>query len=125
MKDSLLFLLEHKALTIGIIAVFAFVLRFCLATQNNDLIESIGKGLEFASIMSASFIAVLLYFKESINKQLIKQISKAEHTTVFGLGEFSTALLESEVKKENNAYIIFEKNLHNEKTYRLFDHQIF
>ncbi len=109
------FLLENKALTIGIIAVFAFVLRFCLATQNNDTIESFGKGLEFASILSASFIAVLLYFKESINKQLVKQISKDEHTTVFGLGEFSTALLESEVKKENNAYIIFEKNLQNEK----------
>ncbi|MEA2047713.1 MAG: NAD-binding protein [Campylobacterota bacterium] len=109
------FLLENKAFTLGVVAVFAFILRFGLSIKNNDWVESLGNGLEFASILSASFIAMLLYFKEAINKQLINQISKIEHTAVFGLGEFSTALLESEVKEENNAYIIFEKNLLNEK----------
>ncbi len=109
------FLLENKAFSIGAVAVFAFVLRFVLSIKNSDWVESLGNALEFASILSASFIAILLYFKEAINKQLIKQISNTSHITVFGLGEFSTALLDNEVKEGETSYIIFEKNLQNDK----------
>ena len=109
------FLLENKSFSIALVVLISFTLRFFLAIQNNEVLDSLGSSLEFSSIMSASFVAVLLYFKESINKQLIKQISNSGHTTVFGLGEFSTALLENEVLVNNSSYIIFERNLQNDK----------
>lgn len=109
------FLLENKAFTLGAVAIVAFLLRFLLALQGNELLEALGKGLEFASIVSASLVAVLLYFKDAVNMQIVKRISESEHTTVFGLGEFSIALLSNEVLNRSNSYIIFEKNIQNDK----------
>ena len=109
------FLLENKALTIGVVAVIAFVLRFSLAVNSNEVLDALGNGLEFASIVSASMVAVLLYFKDAVNMQLVKRISESGHTTVFGLGEFSAALLTNEVTNKNSSYIIFEKNIQNDK----------
>ncbi|QSZ42183.1 hypothetical protein GJV85_08680 [Sulfurimonas aquatica] len=109
------FLLENKPIAIGIIALLAFTLRFFLSFQTKDLLDSLSSALEFASIISASFIAILIYFKDFINKQLITSISVTKHTVVFGLGEFSTALLENDMHSQENKYIIFEKNMQNEK----------
>lgn len=109
------FLLENKAFTLGAVAILAFMLRFLLALQGDEMLEALGKGLEFSSIVSASLIAVLLYFKDAVNMQIVKRISESEHTTVFGLGEFSIALLNSEVLNKSNSYIIFEKNVQNDK----------
>ena len=109
------FSLENQAVTITMVALISFTLRFTLSVQNNEILEAFGNGFEFASIMSASSIAVLLFFKDAINNQLIKRISETGHTTVFGLGEFSTALLRNELDAGNNNYIIFEKNVLNDK----------
>ncbi len=110
------FLLEKQSVTIGIVGILAFVLRFFLAYEGKDFLAAIGSGLEFASIASASTIAVLLYFKDTVNMQIVKRISEDSHIAIFGLGEFSTALLENEKDVENNfSYILFEKNIQNEK----------
>lgn len=109
------FLLENKSLTLVIVAVLAFFARFFLALQSHEALEALGDALEFASIMSGSMIAILLYFKDTVNMQLVKRISESGHTTVFGLGDFSTALLTNEVINKNNSYIIFEKNTQNDK----------
>lgn len=108
------FLLENKAITVGAIATLAFIVRFILALQSESFSDALAKGLEFASILSASTIAVLIYFKDAVNFQIVKKISQKPHTAVFGLGEFSSALLENEIESKNN-YIIFEKNTQNEK----------
>jgi voltage-gated potassium channel Kch len=109
------FLLENKTFTIAIVGMIAFIVRFALAMQTKDILEAFSDGLEFGSIISASLIAVLLYFKDAVNMQLIKRISERGHAVVFGLGEFNTAFLNNEVTNKNNAYIIFEKNTQNEK----------
>ena len=109
------FLLENKSLTLVIVAVLAFFARFFLALQSHEALEALGDALEFASIMSGSMIAILLYFKDTVNMQLVKRISESGHTTVFGLGEFSISLLTNEVINKNNSYIIFEKNTQNDK----------
>ena len=98
----------------GIIATLAFIIRFILAIQTNNIANALSNSLEFASIISASVIAVLLYFKDAVNLQIVKKISENPHTVVFGLGEFSSALLENEILT-NNRYIIFEKNIQNDK----------
>jgi len=108
------FLSENKAITMGLIATLAFVIRFALAMQTNNITDALANALEFSSIISTSVIAVLLYFKDAVNLQIVKKISDNHHTVIFGLGEFSGALLENEIATDNR-YIIFEKNIQNDR----------
>ncbi|MGI2174565.1 NAD-binding protein [Shewanella ulleungensis] len=109
-------LLENKAITIAIVCILAFILRFVLDFPfSKGITASVGSALEFASIVSASVIAVLIYFKDAVNQQIVKGILKKEHVTVFGLGEFNSALLNNEMAANNSRYVIFEKNKQNDK----------
>ncbi|AGH82244.1 hypothetical protein PCNPT3_11540 [Psychromonas sp. CNPT3] len=112
------YLLENKAITIGTVCILAFILKLGLALSFSavgGISDSIGKALEFASIVSASVIAVLIFFKDAVNQQIVKAILQKEHVTVFGLGEFNRALLNSEMAANNPRYVIFEKNKQNDK----------
>ena len=108
------FLLENKSITLGSIGTLAFIVRFTLSVQTSTITNALSNSLEFASIISASTIAILLYFKDVINLHIVKKISDNQHTVIFGLGEFSSTLLENEVLS-NNRYIVFEKNIQNDK----------
>ncbi|MDO6774826.1 RyR domain-containing protein [Shewanella sp. 3_MG-2023] len=109
-------LLENKAITIAIVCISAFILRFVMDSPfPKGMTNSVGSALEFASIVSASVIAVLIYFKDAVNQQIVKRLLKREHITVFGLGEFNSALLSNEMAVNNNAYVIFEKSKQNDK----------
>jgi hypothetical protein len=116
-KPSIVYyLLENKAITIAIVCIFAFILRFVMDSPfPKGMTNAVGSALEFASIVSASVIAVLIYFKDAVNQQIVKGILKKEHITVFGLGEFNSALLSNEMVANNNSYVIFEKNKQNDK----------
>ncbi len=110
------FLLDNKGILIAVIAVISFTLRFSIALmQKHFELQSISDALEFASIISASTIAILIYFKDSINRQITKRIAKKNYTAIFGLGDFSSALLENELETTGRNYILFEKNIQNEK----------
>jgi len=110
------YLLENKAVTIAIVCISAFILRFALdSPYTKGMTNSVGSALEFASIVSASVIAVLIYFKDAVNQQIVKRILKRDHITVFGLGEFNSALLKNEKASNNSRYVIFEKNKQNDK----------
>ncbi|MCX6051040.1 MAG: NAD-binding protein [Campylobacterales bacterium] len=108
------FLLENKPLTLAIVAVAAFIVRFLLGIQSGSAVDALSQALGFASIMSASMIAILLYFKDAVNMQLVKRISESGHAVVFGLGEVSTAFLTNESTNNSSNYIIFEKSTQNE-----------
>lgn len=109
-------LLENKAITIAIVCISAFILRFLMDSPfPKGITNAVGSALEFASIVSASVIAVLIYFKDAVNQQIVKGILKKEHITVFGLGEFNSALLSNEMEANNSQYVIFEKNKQNDK----------
>jgi hypothetical protein len=86
-----------------------------LVVDKQHTLEAIASALSFSSLMSASLIAVLIYFKEAINYQFIKKISKTNHTVVFGLGKYSSTLLENELDNNNTNYIIFEKDINNDR----------
>ncbi len=108
-------LLEHKARLVAVVAIVAFLFRFAEPVMQHDIsLGSIGNALEFASLISAAMIAILIYLKQSIEAIIVKHISNKKHTAVFGLGAFSTALLENE-RFGANRYIICEKNVQNEK----------
>ncbi|MBA6352723.1 NAD-binding protein [Colwellia sp. BRX9-1] len=109
------YLLEKKAITVATVCISMFILRFVLAYPEKNLISALGSAIEFASIVSASVIAVLIYFKDAVNQQIVKRILKTEHITVFGLGEFNSALLKNEMASNNSRYVIFEKNKQNDK----------
>ncbi len=114
--SSIHFLLDHKAIFIAIIAVISFLLRFVIsAMQKNIFLQSLSDSLEFASIIAASTIAILIYFKDAINRQISQRISNNNYTAIFGLGKFSTALLDNELEKNSKNYIIFEKDIQNDK----------
>jgi hypothetical protein len=109
-------LLEKKAITIAIVCLLAFILRFVMDSPfPKGVTNAVGSALEFASIVSASVIAVLIYFKDAVNQQIVKRLLKREHITVFGLGEFNSALLSNEMAVNNSAYVIFEKSKQNDK----------
>jgi hypothetical protein len=110
------YLLENKAITIAIVCILAFILRFVMDSPfPKGITNSVGSALEFASIVSASVIAVLIYFKDAVNQQIVKRLLKRNHIIVFGLGEFNSALLNNEMAANNNRYVIFEKNKQNDK----------
>jgi hypothetical protein len=75
----------------------------------------LGSSVEFAGIISTSLIAVLIYFKDAVNEQIVKQISRSDHTTIFGLGKMSSALLHNEAKLGRTNYIIFERQVANDQ----------
>ncbi|MCL1046851.1 hypothetical protein L2737_16200 [Shewanella electrodiphila] len=110
------YLLENKAITIATVCILAFILRFVMDSPfPKGMTNSVGSALEFASIVSASVIAILIYFKDSVNQRIVKAILQKEHITVFGLGEFNSALLNNEMAANSSAYVIFEKNKQNDK----------
>ncbi len=114
--SKIYFFLENRSLTITIVGIAAFLLRFILAIKHNDFLDALGSGIEFASLASASTIAILLYFKDTVNMQIVKKISQHKHVALFGLGAFGSALLEDEVQKENSSsYIIFENSINKDK----------
>lgn len=108
------YLLEKKAITVAIVCILSFILRFALA-YSTGWVDALGNALEFASIVSASVIAVLIFFKDAVNDQIVKAILKREHTVIFGLGEFNGELLKNEKAAKNRDCIIFEKNTNNDK----------
>jgi len=119
------FLLKHKSISIALVAVFSFLLRFILEIlQNIDTLGALGDAIEFASIMSATLVAMLLYFKESINNRSVKKISKHKNTVIFGLGEFSTALLKNESVEDKHHFIVVEKDIKTDKAEHLRDEGI-
>ena len=110
------FLLDHKSIMLAVVATSSFLLKFFLSySQQDSILESLSNSLEFASIISASTMAVLFFFKDAINNQIVTRISKGTHSVVFGLGECSDALLNNELDESDRRYIIFEQDTKNDK----------
>jgi len=119
------FLLKHKPISIAIVVVPSFILRFILEIlQKVDTLGALGNALEFASIISATFIAMLLYFRESINNRSVKNISKTKNSVIFGLGEFSTALLKNESLENKHHFIVVERDIKTDEVEHLRDEGI-
>ena len=104
--------LENRA---WLVAVVAFVLRMFTMYKHENILDNIENSLELASATSVATIAVLIYFKDILNKFLVSQISKDKHTVIFGLGYIGSTLLDDEIKRGDRSYIIFEKDINNEK----------
>jgi len=114
-KSIIYILLENRAWLVAIVAIVAFVLRMFIMYKQEEILDSIANSLELASATSVAVIAVLIYFKDILNKFLVSQISKDKHAVIFGLSSISSTLLSNEIQKSDKAYVIVEKDIKNER----------